>query len=137
VFERARHRVASTQGATMVELLVVVATLGILAAIAVPAYLSFRSSAQNEAARANVQAAIPAAESYYVANGSSYAGLTGSVLRSRARGIDAGVKAGATARGAGYCLEDTQGTHTWSYVGGGSGASTAMTGGCGRSYAVR
>ena len=63
------------KGFTLIELLVVVIILGILTAIAIPSYLSFRGRAQDAAARANVRSIVPTIESYYADN-NTYSGMT-------------------------------------------------------------
>ena len=91
-------------GFTLIELLVVVIIIGILVAIAVPSYLKFRENANNNAAKANVRAGLPAVEQYFTEKG-SYADIDVAALKA----YDAGLKltvAKAVAGGK-YCIEST------------------------------
>src|SRR3954466_9450364 len=97
MFDRIKTRLNSEEGFTLIELLVVIIILGILVAIAVPAYLSFTGKAKIAAAEANVRSAIPAAESFYQDNGNSYATISQVKLQTEAPGVGPHVLAGPLA----------------------------------------
>jgi len=104
---RLRHPLAAEeQGFTLIELLIVIIILGILLAIAIPSYLSFRGRANKSAAQANVGAAVPGMEAYNSDHATGYVGVNLPKLQGS---YDGGIK-NVTVRIAtqgGYCLENT------------------------------
>lgn len=74
MLEKFRERRNEEDGFTLVELLVVMLILGILAAIAIPAFFSQRDKGYDSDAKSNARTAQTALESYAVDNGGKYTG---------------------------------------------------------------
>src|SRR5215210_3971461 len=72
MINRLRVRAQSESGFTLVELLVVMLILGLLAAIAIPAFFNQRTKAQDAEAKSTVKTAQTAMETYATDNNGSY-----------------------------------------------------------------
>ncbi len=113
-----RKRVTGDErGFTLIELLVVVIILGILTAIAVPSYLSFRGRSNDAAAKANVRTIIPDIEQYNADN-NGYLGMTMTGLQATYdASIDPSKYNLKSVTATSYCVDSSSGTSTWNKAG--------------------
>jgi type IV pilus assembly protein PilA len=80
MLHKLRQRAQDEKGFTLIELLVVILIIGILAAIALPAFLNQRAKAQDSEAKSNVRTAQTALETYYTDN-QDYTGADAAALK--------------------------------------------------------
>src|ERR1700751_2846091 len=75
---RLRRRARGQAGFTLIELLVVILIIGILAAVAIPAFLNQRGKANDANVKSDIKTAQTAEETYYTDN-QNYTGTAGNL----------------------------------------------------------
>jgi len=130
MLQRIRNKKQGQKGFTLIELMIVIAIIGILAAIAIPNFISYRKRSYDAAAQSDLKNLMTAQEAYYVDN-STYKDitLTGSGTESTTITLSSspelkaylskGVYAAASADASSYSMTayHTSGSVTWTVSG--------------------
>jgi Tfp pilus assembly protein PilE len=109
------RRLGTCDGQGFLEVIAVIGIFGVLLAVAMPAYMGFRSRSADKEAQATLLAAVWTADAYR-ANHGSYAGMDTVNLFKIDPRVPPSLTVSFAKRGR-YCLTDTVHGRTWSIAG--------------------
>jgi type IV pilus assembly protein PilA len=106
-------------GFTLIELMIVIAIIGILAAIAIPQFSAYRQRAFNSAAVADIRNAATAQEGYFLDYKTYCSNIDGLIGSTYGFYLSAGIIMETTASNTGYTLSayHTSGNKTYTLTG--------------------
>lgn len=123
--ERVRRLSSPPGSLTVVELLIAIVAVGILLAIAVPAYFGLRERAWDDEAKANLESAVPVVAEY-AKTAAGYSGMTLTALRRIDPAIE--LDSDPLVTETTYCIESSVHGQTWRIIG--PASTTPVAGTC-------
>jgi prepilin-type N-terminal cleavage/methylation domain-containing protein len=122
-----RRMMKKNEGFTLIELMIVIAIIGILAAIAIPQFSAYRQRSYNAAAEADLRNAATAQEAYYVDAQTYTATVTSLIGSTYGLYTSQGVTLGGSLSGSQYIMTAYHGSGNKTYSLLGPGGTISST----------